>query len=374
MRYTKFGDTGVNISKLGFGCMRFPMIKINDKDVVDEDKTIEMIKRAYELGVNYYDTAYFYCNNLGENALGRALKGIRDKIYLSSKSPSHLIKKEGDYRRMLEEQLRKLDVEVIDFYHFHGIGYQSFIEIDKKSNWLDEAIKAKQEGLIKHISFSFHDKPEEMKKLIDLNVFESVLCQYNVIDRSCEDSIRYAKEKGLGVVVMSPVGGGRVSGLPKNVAHKLGLKVNSNAELALRFVFANDNIHCALSGMGDINMVEENATTASNAETLSKDEVDAINKMMKENEKLSKLYCTGCGYCMPCPKGVNIPHIFKMMNYYRVYGIIDYSKDEYAKIGTNPWIEGKRADACNQCGACETKCPQKIQIRKQLKDCHEALG
>jgi predicted aldo/keto reductase-like oxidoreductase len=239
---------------------------------------------------------------------------------------------------------------------------------------LDEAFKAKEDGLIKHISFSFHDEPENLKKLVDLNVFESVLCQYNVIDRSNEEAITYAKSKGLGVVIMGPVGGGRVSGLPKEVAAKLGINVKSSAEMALRFVFSHPDIDCALSGMSSMDMVEENSAIASNIKPLSENEIAAINKMMEENKKLADLYCTGCSYCMPCPAGVNIPHIFQMMNYYKIYNIEEYSKNGYAEIGTNEWVPGKRADACVECGVCETKCPQKLKIREQLKECHKALA
>lgn len=373
MIYRDFGKTNVQISSLGFGCMRFPMVKAGDKEVVDQEKVSEMIKRAFDLGVNYYDTAYFYNNGLSEIALGEAIKGFRNQISISSKSPGHLVKKPGDYRRILEEQLKKIDIDYIDFYHFHGIGYDNFLATDKRTGWLEEANRAKSEGLIKHISFSFHDEPANMIKLIDLGLFESVLCQYSIVDRSNEAAMAYAKQKGLGVIVMGPLGGGRVSGLPKELTQKLGIQVQSNAELALRFVFANPNIDCALSGMGDLSMVEENAQISSRREPLTLAEVDAINGIMLENEKLSQLYCTGCGYCMPCPQGVNIPHIFRMMNYFRVYNIEEYSKNGYAEIGTNEWVPGTRADACIECGKCEKKCPQKIHIMEQLKECHLAL-
>jgi uncharacterized protein len=374
MLYKEFGNTGIEISSLGFGCMRFPMVKVNDKDVVDEDKTTQMIHRAYELGVNYYDTAWFYCGGQSEVALGKALKGFRDKVYVSTKSPGHLVHKPGDYRRILEEQLKKLDMDFVDFYHFHGVGYDSFLETDKKSGWLKEAQQAKEEGLIRHISFSFHDKPESMIKLVDTGHFASVLCQYNVIDRSNEKAIAHARAKGLGVVVMGPLGGGRVAALPKEVAKQLGINVSSSVEMALRFVFATEGIDCALSGMSSLEMVEENAAIASRGEALSEGEVEAINKLMEQNKKLSELYCTGCAYCMPCPAEVNIPHIFQMMNYHKVYGITDFAANGYAEIGKNPWVKGNRADACTECGICETKCPQKIQIREQLKETHTALG
>jgi len=373
MRYKDFGKTGIKISSLGFGCMRLPMIKVNGKDIVDEEKTSQMIQKAFELGVNYFDSAYFYNGGQSEGALGKALKGIRDQVYVSTKSPGHLLKGPGDYTKLLEEQLKRLDIDYIDFYHFHGIGYENFFQTDKKTNWLKEAYKAKEQGIIKHISFSFHDKAENMIKLVDTGIFESVLCQYNAVDRSNEEAIAYAKSKGLGVAVMGPLGGGRVSGMPKDLAAKLGIEVKSNAELALRFVLANPNIDCALSGMEQLQMVEENAATASNIDPLSASEVKAINDMMAENEKLAQLYCTGCAYCMPCPTGVNIPHIFKMMNNYKIYGIEENSKNGYAEIGTNEWVPGKRGDACVECGACETKCPQKLPIIEQLKESHEAL-
>lgn len=373
MRYKKFGNTGIDISVLGFGCMRFPMKRSGEKEFVDEDKTIEMLHRAYELGVNYFDTAYFYCGGQSENVLGKALKGIRDKVIVSTKSPGHLVKKPGDYRRILEEQLKKLDMDVIDFYHFHGIGFENFHQTDAASGWLKDAQRAKEEGLIRHISFSFHDKPESMIKLTDTKLFESVLCQYNAIDKSNAAGLTHAKENGLGTVVMGPMGGGRVSGMPKEVADKLGIQVKSSAELALRFVLANPDIDCALSGMGSLQMVEENAATASNAAPLSESETAAINAMMAENEKLANLYCTGCAYCMPCPAGVNIPHIFRAMNYYRVYNIAEFAKGDYAGIGS-PWIPGKNAAACTECGVCEKKCPQKLKIREQLKESHSVLS
>lgn len=374
MKYKKFGNTNIEISSLGFGCMRLPMYKTNEgKEVINDEKVCEMMKEAYDLGVNYFDTAYFYNNGLSEAAVGKAVKKFRDKIYVSTKSPGHLLKNKTDFRRILEEQLSRLDMDYIDFYHFHGIGYDGFFKTDEKTNWLREAQKAKEEGIIKHISFSFHDNPESMKKLVDTNLFESVLCQYNLVDRSNEESISYAKSKGLGVIVMGPIGGGRVSGLPNEVSKKLGLKVNNNIELALRFVFSNENIDCALSGMENIDMVRENAKISSNRSPLNNEEIVLINEMMSRNEKLSNLYCTGCNYCLPCPVSVNIPHIFRMMNYYKIYGIIDYSKNGYDEIGKNEWVPGKQADACVNCGVCETKCPQKIKIRDQLKECHNAL-
>jgi predicted aldo/keto reductase-like oxidoreductase len=374
MQYRDYGNTGIKLSALGFGAMRLPEVERNGKKRIDEEKAIEAIRRAFELGVNYIDSAYFYHDGYSEALVGKAIKGLRNRICLSTKSPGHLVEKPGDYRRILEEQLTRLQVDYLDFYYFHGIGYQTFMETDKRSNWLKEAAQAKAEGLIKHITFSFHAPPQEMIQLIDLGIFSGVLCQYNFLDRSNEEAIAYARSKGLGVVIMGPVGGGRIAGLPEKIRRELNLPVESNVELALRFVLANSNVTCALSGMGSLQMVEENARYAGNAEPLKPEEVEAINILMQKYRKLADLYCTGCKYCLPCPKGIDIPSIFSLYNYYNVYGLKDYARENYAGFGKSPWLPEIKADACIQCGACEKKCPQKIKIREQLKEAHLALG
>lgn len=374
MIYRPLGKTGINISSLGFGCMRLPMIEKGEAKEVDQKRVDAMLRKAYELGVNYFDTAWFYNDFLSEAAVGKAIKSFREKIYLSTKCPSHLVKKPGDYTEFLHKQLKRLDTDYIDLYHFHGVSYEGFLKIDEETGWLEEAKKAKEAGLIRHIAFSFHDKPENMIKLIDMGHFESVLCQYNLIDQANAEAISYASEKGLGVIVMGPLGGGRVSGLPVELTKELNIGVQSSVELALRFVFSNPHIDCALSGMENMDMVEENVIHSEERSDLAPSEVAALKTVMEKNIKLSDLYCTGCNYCMPCPFEVNIPHIFKMMNYYRVYNIKDFALKGYAEIGTNQWVKGNRADACTDCGVCETKCPQKIEIRKQLKESHLTLS
>lgn len=374
MLYRDYGNTGIKLSALGFGAMRLPEAELNGKKQIDEDKAIEAIHRAFELGVNYIDTAYFYHDGYSEVLVGKAIKGLRDRIYLSTKSPGHLVKKAGDYRRILEEQLTRLQVDYVDFYYFHGIGYQTFIETDERSGWIKEAEQAKSEGLIKYITFSFHAPPQEMIGLIDLGIFSGVLCQYNFLDRSNEEAIAYARSKGLGVAIMGPVGGGRIAGLPEKIRRELNLPVESNVELALRFVLANPNVTCALSGMGSLQMVEENARYAGNAEPLKPEEIEAINNLMQKYRKLADLYCTGCKYCLPCPKGIDIPSIFSFYNYYKVYELKDYARENYAGFGKSPWLPEVKADACIQCGACEKKCPQKIKIREQLKEAHRVMS
>ncbi len=378
MQYRSFGNTGIKVSILGFGAMRLPEVEIKGKYQVKEEESIEMIQRAFELGVNYIDTAYPYCHRQSELVVGKALKGWRDKVYLSSKMPTWEVKKRSDYRRLLEEQLKKLKVEYIDFYHFHGLDEDSFKNTVLKHNLLREARKAKDEGLIKHISFSFHDKPEVMKRLIDIGIFESVLCQYNLLDRSNEEAMAYAQSKGLGVAVMGPVGGGRlvVSDILKET---IGPDVKSTPALALRFVFVNKNVSVALSGMENMEMVEENTRVASLSEPLSNKQLQIMENFIEKRKKKEEIPCTNCGYCQPCPENVAIPEIFQLMNYYTIYGLKEYACKEYQNIGVGTLESGdkderKQADACVECDECEERCPQKIEIMEKLKEIHEILG
>jgi predicted aldo/keto reductase-like oxidoreductase len=201
-----------------------------------------------------------------------------------------------------------------------------------------------------------------------------VLCQYNILDRNKEVGMKYAHGHGLGVVIMGPVGGGRLGAPSQVIQDLLPGKVHSSAEVALRFVFSNPNIHIALSGVSSIRQLEENAAIASNISPLSAEEKQHLDAMEKENARLAGLYCTGCKYCMPCPQGINIPEIFTLMNYHRVYKITDYAKQNYAQIGKVDWMQYKDASACVDCGLCEEKCPQSLPIREQLKETHRTLG
>lgn len=374
MQYRKFGNTGVTISALGFGAMRLPSNTIDGKTVYDVDESIRIIHRAMDLGVNYFDTAPYYCDKQSEVIVGKALKGRRENVVLSTKNPIENASGD-DWRKRLEQSLTNLDTDHIDFYHMWGINWDAYTsKINVKDGPMEAARRAKEEGLIKHISFSFHDKPENLIKLVDTGNFESVLCQYNLLDLQNEEAIAYAARKGLGVVIMGPVAGGRL-GQPSEAIRKLmDGKLDSSAEIALRFVIANPNVSCALSGMGSMEMVEENARTASDETPLSVPELAKIKAAMEQNKKLAELYCTGCNYCMPCPQEINIPLNFQLMNYHRVYGLTQYAKDEYAKIGTNEWMKGKKAADCIGCGVCEKKCPQKIAIRKQLQETAAVLG
>ncbi len=377
MQYRDFGNTGIKVSILGFGAMRLPEVETNGKYQVKEEESIKMIHRAFDSGVNYIDTAYPYCHGQSEIVVGKALKGWRDKVYLSSKMLTRLVEKTSDYRRLLEEQLKKLDVEYIDFYHFHGLDEENFKGTVLKHGLLKEAEKAKDEGLIKHISFSFHDRPEVMKTIIDVGIFESVLCQYNLLDRSNEEAMAYAKSKGLGVAVMGPVGGGRL-GISDTFQETTGSDVRSTPELALRFVFANKNVSIALAGMESMKMVEENTKVASLSKPFTTKQLQAIEDYIEERKKREEIPCNSCGYCEPCPQNVAIPEILQLMNYYILHVKKDYAAKQYQEIGGATLESGekdqrKQGDACTKCGECEEKCPQKIKIMEKMEEIHEIL-
>ena len=375
MQYTEFGKTGIKVSRLGFGCMRFPFTEVDGKKVFNEEESIRMMHRAMELGVNYFDTAPGYCDTISEIIVGKALKGRRDQVYLSTKYPTE-VGTGDDYEKKLEISLNKLDTDYIDFYHFWGISLDTWEKkLDTPDGPLARALKLRDQGVIRHISFSFHDKPENMMEIIrrGQGQLASVLCQYNLLDRANEDAIAFAHEQGMGVTIMGPVGGGRLGAPSQVIQDLLPGKVQSSAEMAPRFVMNNPNVNIALSGMSSMEMVEENARVASDMSPLSAEENARVDAMLEENRRLAELYCTGCNYCMPCPKGLNIPEIFKMMNYHRVYGLTDYAKKTYAAIGSGN-LKFQNAASCVGCGQCEKKCPQHLHIREQLRVTHDTLS
>lgn len=369
MIYRDFGKTGEKISAIGFGCMRFPEYEKDGKHFVDTDKTDEMLKTAFERGINYFDTAPYYCNSNSEAALGRGVKSFRDKVLLSSKFPCELAKKPGDFRRQLETSLQRLDTDHLDFYHFWGINKDVFDNVIMAQDLLKDAALAKEEGLIRHISFSFHDDPIVIKHIIDSAEaygvpLESMLCQYNLLDRSNEEMMAYAQSKGLGTVAMGPVGGGRLAAPTDLYAKLTGGKTLPTYELAFKFCLGNPDLNCALSGMQTLDMVEKNTELASGKTEFSREEWETLGSAMEQLKKFSELYCTGCKYCQPCPAGIEIPKIFNMYTYHNVYQLTDHAKkmfDEYVKK------DGKLSDACLNCGLCEKKCPQHLQIREELK-------
>jgi len=329
-----------------------------------------MLKAAYDAGVNYFDTAMFYSHFNNQATLGRAVKLMdREKVMVSTKIPLGEVKKTEDFRRMLEEQLSLLDMDYIDFYHFHGISKGAYDDIIAPLGLRKEAEKAIDEGLIRHMSFSWHGDANDIPYVADkFEIFASCLLQYNLLDRSNEKNIDYLAEKGVGVVVMGPVAGGRLSIPNAQLAEKLLGKNISTPELALRFILGNKNVSCALSGMGNMQMLEENLKTAELDMDVTSGDFEKAGLMMEELKKFSDLYCTGCNYCMPCPKEINIPSVFNAYTYHNVYGLTDQAR--------NMWGNKRGADIadCVNCGVCNEKCPQKIDVMAKLQEVAQVLN
>jgi len=357
------GRTGLKVTALGFGAMRLPK--------ESDEEAIALLRRGIELGINYIDTAYGYPES--ERRVGEAVKGQRDKVYLSTKRPMgpwHSTTESmsaDEYRQAIEFQLSRLGVDYVDVWHLHGLLWEAYEKFALGRGILKAVRKAQDEGLIRHLAFSCHDTPANLVRLIDTGEFEVMTVQYNFLDRANEEAIAHAHERGMGVVIMGPVGGGRLAAPSPELARLAGGA--STAAIALRFVLANPHVSCAISGMSNMAQLEENVATAERLGALDDAETAQVAAALAERRRLAELYCTGCGYCMPCPNGVDIPANFLMMNVHRVYGLSELARKEYGKLD-----EGKRAAACIECGQCEPKCPQRIPIMRQLQDTAEALG
>lgn len=361
MKYKEFGKTGVKVSRLGFGAMRLPAGKDGQ---LDEDKSIEVIRLSLDLGVNYLDSAWSYNDGQSEVLVGKAIKGYdRSKIYLSTKKP--ILGPDGKrWRESLETQLKRLDTDYIDFYHFHILPWQRFQDFAVKPGGpLDEAHRALSEGIVRHLSFSSHDTPENIIRLIDTGEFSTMLLQYNLLFRLNETAIAHAAEKGMGVAIMGPVMGGRLVMGERMVPS--GRQTVPN--LSLRFVLSNPNVTLALSGMSTPEMVRENAATADGDPRLESEDLQDVEELLQKVQPLRDLYCTGCGYCMPCPNGVDIPGSLLIINYTRLYQITGNDRRSMMVLhDTHP-------GDCVECGVCLDKCPQNIPIPDKLKEAVEIL-
>lgn len=363
MKHREFGLTGTRVSALGFGAMRLPTIGEGEEAPVDLDKAVPLLQRGMDLGINFIDSAWGYLNRTSEIAVGEAIAGRkRSSIYISTKNPVDTDVVE--WRKRLDIQLKRLKTDYIDFYHIHATRWDAFKNKVIPEGYMQEMHIARDEGIIRHISFSSHDTPKNIIKIIDSGEFSSMLVQYNLLHRYNDVAIAYARQKGLGVAVMGPVGGGRINFMSR-LHPREGRTI---PELALRFALANPNVSTALSGMSTIAMVEENCSTASLSGPLGDVENEDIKTMLDQLQGLDELYCTGCGYCMPCPNGVNIPTNFFLYNYDVVYGPSVHNVAGYHDA-LKP--AERSANFCIECGECVEKCPQDIPIPERLRDVAE---
>jgi predicted aldo/keto reductase-like oxidoreductase len=379
LQYRKLGKLGTKVSALGFGCMRLPAEEAVGK--IKREEAIKLLRKGIDNGINYMDTAYPYHRGESEVVLGLALKdGYRERVTLVSKCPvgRDEFTKTEHFDDYLNEQLERLDVDYLDFYLFHAINKKLFEEKVLGLNLIERAKKAKEEGKIKHIGFSFHDTPEALKEIIDSGHFELMLVQYNIVDQVNHEMINYAGEKGLAVAIMGTVAGGRLAG--KNMTDEMKQWYSPGrtnfADLAFKFVLSNPNVSVALSGMGTDEMLDDNLeiTSREDYDKMTEKEKESIENIASRFKEMCDNICTQCKYCQPCPNDVNISMIFLNLQRYQIYGDREEAKRYYALIGKFPWAPGKDATACVECGECLEKCPQNIEIIEQLKKAHEILS
>jgi predicted aldo/keto reductase-like oxidoreductase len=388
MKYRKMGSLDWEVSALGFGCMRLPSRKIN-RLRADTESSIKIIRHGIDMGINYIDTAWYYHLGDSEKILGEALKGgYREKVHLVTKLPIHVVRKREDFDQYLSKQLKRLQTDYLDGYIFHGINKGSFNKI-KDLGLIGEMEKAKNKGLIKHIGFSFHDTYPVFKEIIDYYNWDIVQIQYNYIDtrfQAATEGLNYAHSKGIAVVIMEPLKGGR---LVKPPAEALAIMRTANTkrspvEWAFQFLWNRPEIAVVISGMGSRQMVDQNCDIAdrSGINSLSKEDEEIISKLAKVFQEKILVPCTSCDYCMPCPSSVNIPQNFAILNNVyldnsnfrkwmmkRGYRNLAASKEKLDKNNPNG-----NASMCTKCKKCLEKCPQKIAIPDELEKVHSILA
>ncbi len=369
MQYRAFGRTGEQISILGFGCMRLPVLPGGDNSRIDEEKAMQQIRYAIDMGVNYIDTAYpYHGKNFGQKGfsepfLAKVLAGgYRERVKIATKLPIWLVQTKQDMERILSEQLERLDTDHIDFYLVHGITASLWAGL-KEAGYKDFLNDALGAGKIKHAGFSFHDHLALFKEIVDDYNWSFCMVQFNYMDENYQagiQGIRYARGKGLGIAVMEPLRGGRLAGAFPKAAAKALLKSERTApELALRWVWDHPEVSVLLSGMNTMEQVKENLRIADGAGPIDNKEVRSVEQIRAVFREKSKTSCTECGYCMPCPAGVDIPACFSMYNHYYMFD----RKEPYG-FRLSPT---QRASNCSECGQCEKRCPQGIPIRLELK-------
>jgi predicted aldo/keto reductase-like oxidoreductase len=360
MQYRALGKSGVEVSVLGFGCMRLPILGgagsaadiFNPEKLIDEEEATRMVEYAVNHGINYFDTAY----------LGRAIAPYRDRVLIASKLPVWMVQSEGDFDRILDEQLMRLDTGHLDFYLLHGLARHFWEPVREMGvfKFLDRALA---DGRVKHVGFSFHDDIKIFKEIVDSYDWEMCQIQYNYYDENYQagkEGLDYAAERNIGVIAMEPLRGGKiVDRIPDEVQKVWDAAPvwRSSVEWAFQWIWDQPGVAMALSGMSNLAQVLQNVDLAGEAESnpLTVEETGIVREVRELYRRMMKVDCTNCAYCMPCPYGVNIPMNLSVMLYNHMVP------------------PQQRASACTECGECEKLCPQHIAIIHDLKTVHETL-
>jgi len=382
VRYRQFGRCGFDVSALGFGCMRLPCVG-GDQSAIREDEAVRMIRYAVDEGVNYLDTAYGYHGGNSEKLVGRALAdGYRDRVKLATKLPVWLCKSPADFDRLLGEQLERLATDHIDCYLLHSLDKKSWAKV-RDMGVLDFLLGELRRGRIRYAGFSFHDAYEEFTNIVD--AFDWNFCQImlNYVDVEYQAGLAglsYASARGLAVVIMEPIRGGKLAAkVPDEVTAALSVAEAgvapegwSPAEWALRWVWNLPEVSVVLSGMSSMEQVVDNIRIASDATAgaLSRRQMAALARAREAYMARVRISCTECGYCQPCPEGVLIPDIFTLYNDGGTFNAWESCRRMYRGIAK----AAKDASKCVECGRCEGACPQQLRVIELLKEAHVALA
>ena len=376
MQYRPFGTSGFQVSALGFGMMRLPTTSDNPADI-DRPATIAMVRRAIDSGVNYIDTAYPYHGGESEVVTGLALAdGYRAKVKVATKLPTWMVTCEDDVDRLLDEQLRRLGDSFIDVYLIHNITRAAWPTV-LQCNVLRRLEAARAAGKIGAIGFSYHDDFALFKEVLDSFPWDMAQIQYNYMNENVQAGtagLEYAAAKGIPIVIMEPLLGGCLVNVPPAISQILdeGSAKRTPADWALQWLWNKPGIATVLSGMNTMQQVEENlaSASASGIGTLGERDLEVMRRAAKAYQALTPIPCTRCRYCLPCPKGVDIPTAFSLYNGIHAFG---GNQGILNRIIYKNLPAADKADNCVACGACEKKCPQHIPISEWLPKVHEFL-
>ena len=355
---------GKEISRLGYGGMRFP----KNGDEVDVDAAVQLLRKAYEMGINYFDTAMVYHKGESEKIFGKAFEPYpRDSYLIADKMSIWLCSDEEDMKARFYNQLKTLKTDYIDFYLVHSLNRNHYKKV-KDLHCVEFLQQMKQEGKIKHLGFSFHDTYQVFTQILNDYTWDFVQIQLNYLDwhnQGAEQLYRELERRNLPVMVMEPVRGGYLATIDSERAKPfLELEPQrSIASWAIRWVESLPQVAVVLSGMSDLQQLEDNVATMTHFEPMNEQELAAIDRVVEEIRKVNEIPCTGCRYCMDCPMGVDIPEIFSIYSQYKIFGKEKAFVQDYEEVVEH----GNGAEHCVRCMACTTKCPQMIAIPDKLE-------
>lgn len=361
MRYVALGDTGLSVSALGFGTMRLPLARIDP----DFGPSVRLIRHAVERGVSLFDVGTFYGHGHCETAFGLATRNLPPgRILICGKNAAHQAR-DPDWRGQLDRSMSLFGRERFDLYFLHNLHLSEWRTYFLEDRVIDQVDAAQAEGRFRHLGFSSHDSPENVRRLIDTGRFGAVILSYNLLRRDYEEVMRYAHGKGLGVIVMNPLAGGALAH-PDLYLRDDGAGGGAAADMALNFVLSRPFVHAGLSGMASERIIDANVRIVDGSR-LDRGSMERLDRRISRRKADALIPCTACGYCLPCTQGIDIPAVLAIRNRYAVLGSGRVFDRDYALLPAP-------ADCCIRCGSCAARCTQSIDIPTVMEDAARMMG